>query len=250
MGGGMKSAGSHWVGNNWSAMHSAVWLAFGMTRSVRLVQNCSGRTMCWSQQATAAPVPESLLFMGHDTVIAINLQHVWNANKTAAPEGVLMTGTRQGHRALHSTTEGDCCPPGIGEQGSLLPTRAPAFPCSLSASRFLCYGKEDKCQVPSVSEWMTSTNCASVGSSLSLGGFPLYKGPAGSRPATQSQARGVTWALTVVVVNSCPWSERTGRRKSLPVILPSAPSNSCPTKPEMCAPKLTPIMCTELRDAP
>lgn len=45
--------------------------------------------------------------------------------------------------------------------------------------------------VPSVSEWITSTNCASVGSSLSLGGFPRYKGPAGSRPARQNQARGV-----------------------------------------------------------
>lgn len=37
--------------------------------------------------------------------------------------------------------------------------------------------------LPSVSEWMTSTNCASLGSNLSSGGFPLYKGPAGSRPA-------------------------------------------------------------------
>lgn len=33
---------------------------------------------------------------------------------------------------------------------------------------------------------MTSTNCASVGSSLSLGAIPLYRGPAGSRPAAQS----------------------------------------------------------------
>lgn len=38
--------------------------------------------------------------------------------------------------------------------------------------------------------------------------------------------------------------------EGLPVILPSVPSNICPTKPEMCAPRLTPIMCMESRDAP
>lgn len=41
--------------------------------------------------------------------------------------------------------------------------------------------------LPSVSEWMTSTNCASLGSNLSSGGFPLYKGPAGSRPAKKTE---------------------------------------------------------------
>lgn len=41
--------------------------------------------------------------------------------------------------------------------------------------------------LPSVSEWMTSTNRASLGSNLSSGGFPLYKGPAGSRPKGKSR---------------------------------------------------------------
>ena len=41
--------------------------------------------------------------------------------------------------------------------------------------------------LPSVSEWMTSTNCASLGSNLSSGGFPLNKGPAGSRPARKTE---------------------------------------------------------------
>lgn len=42
--------------------------------------------------------------------------------------------------------------------------------------------------LPSMSEWMTSTNCASLGSNLSSGGFPLNKGPAGSRPGKENRA--------------------------------------------------------------
>lgn len=41
--------------------------------------------------------------------------------------------------------------------------------------------------LPSVSEWMTSTNCASLGSNLSSGSFPLNKGPAGSRPGRKTE---------------------------------------------------------------
>ena len=59
-----------------------------------------------------------------------------------------------------------------------------------------------------------------------------------------------TVQLAPLSVGSCPRRKRTGRRKGLPVILPSVPSNICPTKPEICAPRLTPIMCKESSDAP
>lgn len=113
----------------------------------------------------------------------------------------------QDHRHLHSTSEVSCCPPGLQEQGSfpaLLPTRALAFLCSPSVSRFPHNGKGEKCHIPSVSEWMMSTNCASVGSSLSLGGFPLYKGPAGSRPAMQNHTYGIP--LVVCSSHCSPWT--------------------------------------------
>lgn len=42
--------------------------------------------------------------------------------------------------------------------------------------------------LPSMSEWMTSTNCASPGSNLSSGGLPLNKGPAGSRPGRKTES--------------------------------------------------------------
>ena len=63
----------------------------------------------------------------------------------------------------------------------------PALP-----AHFLSVVKRRCHHIPSVSEWMTSTNCASVGSNLSLGGFPLYRGPAGSRPATQNHVCVIT----------------------------------------------------------
>lgn len=44
-----------------------------------------------------------------------------------------------------------------------------------------------KGMLPSMSEWMTSTNCASLGSNLSSGGLPLNKGPAGSRPGRKTE---------------------------------------------------------------
>lgn len=50
--------------------------------------------------------------------------------------------------------------------------------CSLTARTGL---------LPSMSEWMTSTNCASPGSNLSSGGLPLNKGPAGSRPGKKTE---------------------------------------------------------------
>lgn len=50
------------------------------------------------------------------------------------------------------------------------------------------HGHTRKGLLPSVSEWMTSTNCASPGSNLSSGGLPLYKGPAGSRPGKKTKS--------------------------------------------------------------